>query len=65
MRITELRKKTNSELGELLRARTLRREELVMLLRQKKTKNVKELRGVKRDVARIHTRINELRIKPE
>ncbi len=55
MRTAELRKKTKSELGEILRERTLRREELVMLLRQKKVKNVKELKGVKRDIARIHT----------
>lgn len=55
MRITEVRKKTKSELSEFFRERTLRREELVMLLRQKKVKNVKELKGVKRDIARIHT----------
>ncbi len=55
MRAAELRKKTKSELDEILRERALRGEELVTLLRQKKTKNVKELCGVKRDIARIHT----------
>lgn len=46
---------SNAELAGLLRERLARREELSWLLRQKKVKNVKELREVRRDVARIHT----------
>jgi len=55
MKITELRKKTKEDLVDLLGDKKRRGEELVWLLREKKVKNVKELRGVKRDIARILT----------
>ena len=60
MRAIELRKKSTDELAGLLRERLLRREELGPLLRQKKSKNVKELRAVRRDIARILTRLHQL-----
>jgi ribosomal protein L29 len=55
MKASELRKKTVEELNALARGKALRREELVLLIRQKKAKNVKELREVKKDIARINT----------
>ena len=60
MRAIELRKKSKDELAGLLRERLLRREELGPLLRQKKSKNVKELGAVRRDIARILTRLHQL-----
>ena len=60
MRAIELRKKSTDELAGLLRERLLRREELGPLLRQKKSKNVKELGAVRRDIARILTRLHQL-----
>ena len=51
----ELRKKSPTELKSLLTERLFRAEELVLLLHQKKAKNVKELRGVKKDIARLKT----------
>lgn len=55
MKIIELRKKTREDLTTLLEQKQRRKEELVGLLREKKTKNVKELREVKKDIARILT----------
>ena len=55
LRALELRKKSTGELASLLKEKLLRREELTLLDRQKKTKNVKELGGVRREVARIKT----------
>lgn len=60
MKITELRKKTNEDLPGLLEEKRRRRYELVELLRGKKTKNVKELREVKKDIARILTLLKEI-----
>ena len=48
-------KKTIAELNELLAEKRTRAEELSFLLSQKKVKNVKELREVRKDVARILT----------
>jgi len=59
MKAIELRKKSPDELRALLRERQLRGEELREAVRQKKVKNVKELRGVRKDIARIMTLINE------
>ncbi|MEK9148125.1 MAG: 50S ribosomal protein L29 [Patescibacteria group bacterium] len=59
MKTIELRKKSSGELRELLRDKRLRREELQVLLRQKKVKNVKELRFVRKDIARILTILKE------
>lgn len=58
MKALELRKKSPEELSALLRECEMRREELILLLAQKKAKNVKELRGVKKDIARIKTIAN-------
>lgn len=59
MRATELRNKSKDELSILLRERLLRREELGLLIRQKKAKNVQELQAVRKDIARIHTVLNQ------
>lgn len=59
MKAMELRKKSMEELRALLRETSLRREELVLLLRQRKVKNVRELRAVKRAIARLHTIMRE------
>ena len=58
MKALELRKKSPQELNALLRECEMRREELILLLAQKKAKNVKELYGVKKDIARIKTITN-------
>lgn len=57
MKALELRKKSPEELKDLLRECEMRREELILLLAQKKAKNVKELHWVKKDIARIKTLI--------
>ena len=59
MKAIELRKKSRDELEILLRETLLRREEAAFSIRQKKTKNVKALRALRRDVARIRTLIKE------
>lgn len=59
MKAIELRKKSRDELETLLRETLLRREEAAFSIRQKKTKNVKALRALRRDVARIRTLIKE------
>lgn len=55
IRASELRKKSAVELKELLDAKRVRVDELRWQLSQKKTKNVKELKGVRKDIARILT----------
>lgn len=55
MKISELRQKTKEELKSILQEKKERAEELLFLLHQKKVKNVKELAGVKKDIARILT----------
>lgn len=55
MKALELRKKSADELKSLLREKLLQREGISLALRQKKAKNVKELRFVKKDIARIKT----------
>jgi len=42
-------------LKSLLREKQERADTLYLLIRQKKTKNVKELAGIKKDIARILT----------
>lgn len=59
MKAVEFRKQSEGELGRLLDERLLRAEELRLTLRQKKAKNVKELSGVRKDIARIHTILRE------
>lgn len=55
MKIAELRQKSQHELYEMLKEKKERVNELSFLLRQKKVKNVKEKKGIKRDIARILT----------
>ena len=55
MKIVELRQKSKEELKELLQSEHRKADELRWLLRQKKTKNVKELSAVRKNVARILT----------
>ena len=59
MKAMELRKKSSEDLSSLLRERRLRREELISALRQKRAENVRELRMVRKDIARILTIIKE------
>ena len=55
MKAIELRKKSVDELRSLLRDKLLQREGIALALAQKKAKNVKELRFLKKDIARIKT----------
>lgn len=55
MKINELRQKSREELAVLLTERRERIAALGFMLRQKKTKNVKEAGMLKKDVARILT----------
>lgn len=55
MKTIDLMKKSAEELKELVTEKRTRIEELRFLLSQKKVKNVRELRELKRDVARMLT----------
>jgi ribosomal protein L29 len=55
MKVQELKQKSNKELQEFLQERRRRVDELRFQLSQKKVKNVKELAGIKKDIARILT----------
>jgi ribosomal protein L29 len=58
MKIAELRQKQKGELEKLLEENKKRVGELVFLMRQgKKVKNTKEVRELKKDIARILTLI--------
>lgn len=59
MKMNELGKKSREELGALLAQRRGRIAELRFLLKQKKTKNVKESSALRKDVARILTLIRK------
>lgn len=59
MRARELRQKLPQELTELLEERSKRRDQLAEALREKKAKNVKELRELKKDIARILSVMHE------
>ncbi len=61
MKINELRQKSREELATLLGQRRERIAELRFLLRQKKTKNVKESLMLRKDAARILTVLNEFK----
>lgn len=50
-----MRNKPTRELQELLHARALRLEELAADVAQKRVSNVREIRGVRKDIARIKT----------
>jgi len=55
MKAIELKQKPKEELQELLQEKRKRLEELRFLSSQGKVKNVKEILGVKKDIARILT----------
>ena len=59
MKAIELRKKSIEDMKILLTEKLVRREELIFALHQKKAKNVKELKFVKKDIARIKTLVAE------
>ena len=61
MKMSELREKSKEELAAIMREKQLRIDELRFLLRQKKTKNVKETAGIRKDIARIQTIIHSSR----
>ncbi len=60
MKIAELRQKSKEELEALAGEKQSRIEELRFLLRQNKTKNVKEIKNIKKDIARIKTLVREI-----
>ena len=61
MKVSELRQKSKEELQDLLHEKKARTDELRWQLWQKKIKNVKELRGVKKDIARILTLLKQFK----
>lgn len=63
MRTRELRQKSSEELQTIVTEKKTRVDELRFLLHQKKTKNVKELAGVRKDIAKILTLVHETSIK--
>lgn len=60
MKPVELRQKSNTELSALLAEKRTKAEELRWLLLQRKVKNVKALREIKKDIAQIITVLNEV-----
>ena len=59
MKVSELRQKSKEELKNMLEDTRKRASELRFIMRQgKKVKNVKEVRGLKKDIARILTLLN-------
>lgn len=59
MKAAEFRKRSPEELRSALGEALVRKDALQLTLQQKKAKNVKELRFVKKDIARIHTLLRE------
>ena len=59
MKAIEIREKSKAELEAIQKDLTGRRDILMIQLRQKKAKNVKELRELKKDLARVITIIRE------
>ena len=59
MKITEIRQLGKEELDRLHAEKEMRMQELGALLHAKKIKNVKELAGVRKDIARILTVLKE------
>lgn len=62
MKITELREKSKSELNKLLQDLRERLRQLRFDLVSGKVKNVREIRKIKKDIARILTIIRMMRI---
>ncbi|MBI2054832.1 MAG: 50S ribosomal protein L29 [Candidatus Sungbacteria bacterium] len=58
MKAFELRKKSKEELAEMLKDLRREADQVRFEISQKKTKNVKKLYGLKKDVARILTALN-------
>lgn len=58
MKAFELRKKSKEELSEMLKDLRREADQVRFEISQKKTKNVKKLYGLKKDVARILTALN-------
>ena len=61
MKAIDLRKKPATELISLLREALIEKEELALGLHQKKLKNVKALKTVRKNIARIRTILREPR----
>lgn len=61
MNAIALRKKTDDELRTLAGERRVRSRELAIGIAQGKVKNVRELRAVRRDIARIETLLRQRR----
>jgi len=61
MKIKELRERTIEELLELLAVKRQRIRELRFNLTSGKVKNIRELRGTKKEIAMILTILNEKR----
>lgn len=59
MKIIEMRQLRKEDLDRLRDEKEVRMQELGALLHAKKTKNVKELAGVRKDIARILTVLKE------
>lgn len=62
MKMNELRQKSTGELMGMIHEKQVHVAELRMLLRRSKTKNVKEIASVKKDIARIMTIISMPRV---
>ena len=60
MKAIELQKKSKSELKKLIRDKRERLRVLRFNLAVGKVKNVREIRKIKRDIARILTKLKEL-----
>jgi len=62
MNVDELRQKNTQELKVLLEKQRKDLQKVTLDLMQRKEKNIKKAKIVRKDVARIHTVINEKRI---
>ncbi len=65
MKIKELRQKTEKELKDLLNEDRQKLGQLKFNLASKKLKNVREIRELSKDIARILTILNEKNVKKE
>jgi ribosomal protein L29 len=65
MKAKELRQKTEKELKDLLQENRHKVGELKFDLASKKLKNVKQITGLKRDIARILTLLNQSKHEKE
>jgi large subunit ribosomal protein L29 len=59
MKIKELRRKTTKELEELLKENRHKLGQLKFDLAAKKLKNIREIRGLRREIAQILTVLNK------